>query len=172
LLQAQRGELDAFVELVREHQRPLHRLCFALQLDPDRARHLTLECMRLAWREVDSLPIGRPFFPYLVRSVRNLALAHARQDPLHNYRVGATRPSGAPWAEGTSNPALAAEEQRLMAAYAGLGVDDRLLLALRLGEGLSLVELSEVLELSASSVRRRLAALRGRLDQAAMGEAA
>ena len=172
LLSAQNGDVDSFAELLREHQRTLYRLCFALVRDPVDAAQLMSECSRLAWRGVKQLPVGRPFFPFLARIARNLAVAHQRRRAGERRELPANRPSGIPWGGGSGNPALAAEEQRLFEVFTTLSLDEQLLFALRRVEGLSYAQIANVLDVPVGSVMHRLQALRGRFETATRPEAA
>ncbi len=172
LLSAQNGDVAAFAELHREHARPLYRVCFVLVRDPADAAQLVVETARLAWRGIRQLPVGRPFFPYVVRIARNLAIAHQRRKAGERVVTPASRPSGIPWGGGTGNPALAAEEQRLFASFGGLSLDEQLLFALRRIEGLSYAQIAAVLDVPVGSVMHRLQALRARIEDAAKPEAA
>lgn len=172
LLSAQSGDLDAFVELIGEHERSLYQLCFVLARDPADAAQLMNETARLAWRGIRQLPVGRPFFPYLARIARNLAVAHQRRRAGERRELPGHRPSGVPWGGATGNPAVAAEEQRLFEAFATLALDEQLLFALRRIEGLSYAQIAMVLDIPVGSVMHRLQALRGRLESAARSEAA
>lgn len=172
LLSAQGGDVDSFVELLREHQRTLYRLCFALVRDRAAAAQLTAECARLAWRSLKQLPVGRPFLPFVARIARNLAVAHLRRRAGERRQPPATRASGIPWGGVTGNPALAAEEQRLFALFSELTVDEQLLFALRRVEGLSYAQIAAVLDVPVGSVMHRLQGLRGRFEAVQRPEAA
>jgi len=166
LLSAQQGDTDSFGELLRAHLRPLHSVCFAMTCDSERTSHLMGETASLAWRNLSQLPVGRPFFPYLARIARNLAIAHQRRRSGERRELPAQRPSGGPWGGSTGNPALIAEEQRLIGLYQDLSADERLLLALRLIEGLSYPRIAMILDVPVGSVTHRLQGLRSRCETA------
>ena len=172
LLSAQNGDVTSFCELFQVHERPLYRLCFALSRSPEAAAGLMRDCARLAWRGLKQLPVGRAFFPFLARIARNLAVAHQRRNAGASHEPPLRRPSGIPWGGGTGNPAIVAEEQRLLLAFETLTVDEQFLLALRLLEGLSYPQIAEVLDLPLGSVMHRLQGLRGRFENGARAEAA
>ena len=172
LLSAQQGDLEAYGELLHAHLQPLHSLCFALVCSTDAARHLMSASADLAWRGIRQLPVGRPFYPFLARIARNLAVAHQRRRAGALRTLFALRPSGEPWGGGTGNPALIAEEQRLIRLYQELSPDERLVLALRLVQGLSYARIAAVLDVPVGSVMHRLQALRSRFETASRAEAA
>jgi len=171
LLSAQHGDTSAFAELLREHVRTLYRVSFVLVRNPADAAQLAVESSRLAWRGIRQLPVGRPFLPYLLRFARNLAIAHQRRRG-ERAPVPASRPSGIPWGGGGGNPSLAAEEQRLFAAFDALSPDEQLLFALRRIERLSYAQMAAVLDVPVGSVMHRLQLLRGRIEAAGRAEAA
>jgi len=172
LLSAQQGDLDSFRELLRVHYPPLYRLCFALSGRPEVAGQIMVESSRLAWRSLRQLPVGRPFYPYLARIARNLAVAHQRRHAGERGELPEHRPSGLPWGGGNPNPALVAEEQRLLQTYQELTVDEQFLCALSLVERLSYAQIAQVLDIPVGSVMHRLQALRSRFEKASRGAAA
>lgn len=172
LLLAHQGDTAAFGELLRAHLQPLHSLCFALVCNGEGARHLMCETASLAWRSIGQLPVGRPFYPFIARIARNLAVAHQRRGAGIPRKLSAQRPSGEPWGGSTGNPALIAEEQRLVGVYQELSPDERLLLALRLVQGLTYPRIAVVLDVPIGSVMHRLQALRARFESASRAEAA
>lgn len=171
LLSAQQGDLESFRELLHAHQRPLYRLCFAMAGEAEEAGLLMFESARMAWRSLRQLPVGRPFYPFVARIARNLAVARRRR-VVSATVLPARRPSGTEWAGGTGNPALAAEEQRLWCAFRDLTVDERMLYAMRLLEGLSYAQIAAVLDVPVGSVMHRLQDLRGRFESVSRPEAA
>ena len=166
LLSAQGGDLDCFLELLREHEHSIYRLCFALTCEPGPAAELMGDTARLVWRDLERLKVGRPFFPFAARIARNLAIAHSRNRPPGRSETPRTRPSGEPWGGSTGNPVLAAEEQRLFAAYDTMTPDDRAILALRTIEGLDCRRIGEIMGAPAGAIGHRLEELRGRLENA------
>ena len=171
LLSAQQGDIDSFRELLQAHQRPLYRLCFAMAGEPEEAGLIMFESARLAWRSLRQLPVGRPFYPFVARIARNLAVARRRHG-VSGIEVPAHRPSGIVWGGGTGNPALAAEEQRLWRAFHDLTADERMLYAMRLLEGLNYAQIAAVLDVPVGSVMHRLQDLRGRFESVSRAEAA
>ncbi len=165
LLAAQRGERESFYELFRDHQRALFAVCYVLSLDEDAAVRLMQGSARLAWRGIRQLPVGRPFFPFIVRIACNLAVAEARRR--HDERRGrwpVPRPAGA--------ASLDAEARTALSAFLALSEDEKLLIALRLVLRMDYVHIARVLGASVGSVTHRLQALRGKLEAAPRAEAA
>jgi len=166
LLAAQRGELPAFFELLRAHQRPLWRLCMALTRHRGEAELLVQEASRRAFKNIRQARVGQPFFPWLVRLVRSFAVAQERRRAgERRLAVGAMRPDGTAWESGANGAHELAYEYRVLAAFAELSVDEQILLALRLFERLPYAEISTTIELSLTATMHRIATLRERLEQ-------
>lgn len=169
VLSAQRGELSALYELLREYHRPLYRLCFALTRDRVAAAQLVEETARRAWKGLAQLPVGKPFFPWLVRITRNLAVTQARRNA-GDVRPTArplARPAGDPWGGEFASLADVEFEQRALVAFEHLSADDQLALALRLIERLSYADIALVLDTTPGAVMHRLSTLRENLEAAA-----
>jgi RNA polymerase sigma-70 factor (ECF subfamily) len=165
LLAAQRGGRESFFELLRAHQRPLYAVCFALTRRREDAARLLQETARLAWRGLQQHPVGKPFFPYLLRIVRNLAVAHARRR--QDERRPSPRPAPIPAAHGDMSPHLpSVDELELLTAFADLTEDEQVLFALRLIEGLGYAQLGQMMGVAPGAVMHRLQAIRGKLETA------
>lgn len=165
VLSAQRGDLDAMLELMRHYQRPLWRLCFAFTRDVVEAERLAQDTARRALRNLRQLPVGQPFFPWLARIARTLAVARSRR------RAGEgggalRRPNGDRWSSGVLGAHDLAYQQALLAAFAGLPPEDQMLLALRLFERLPYAEVAKVAGLALPATMHRIAAARERVEQA------
>ena len=167
VLSAQKGDRPAFLELIREYQRPLFRLCFALARDPSSAAHLAHEASLHAWRGLRHLPVGRPFFPWLARIARNLAVSRERRRAGEQQgRLPAQRPSGEPWHGPGMGTASVHLDQRVLVAFSQLPPDERTILALRLLERLDYAALGTVFECQVGSAMHRLSVVRERLEGA------
>jgi RNA polymerase sigma-70 factor (ECF subfamily) len=165
LLAAQRGELPAFFELLRAHQRPLWHLCMALTRHRGESELLVQETSRRAWKNIRQARVGQPFFPWLVRMVRSFAVAQERRRAgERRLSVGALRPDGKAWESGGSGAHELGYEYGILAAFAELSVDEQILLALRLFERLPYAEISTTVELSLTATMHRIATIRERLE--------
>ncbi len=171
VLLAQKGDRPAFFELLREYQRPLYRLCFAFTREHSAAANLAHESALHAWRGLRHLPVGRPFFPWLARIARNLAVTRQRRragdQPSFAARV---RPNGEAWNDPSYPPEAATLDPAVLRAYADLGPDEQMLLALRLVEQLHYAALGNLTETQVGHVMHRLAGVRERLATALPAE--
>jgi RNA polymerase sigma-70 factor (ECF subfamily) len=162
---ARRGDLASFFELLRAHQRPLWRLCFALARHRGEAELLVQETSRRAWRNLRALQPNQRFLPWLVRALRTVAVARQRRPGEARAAVGAFRPNGEAWSGGASGAHEVGFEQRALAAFAQLSVDEQMLLALRLFERLPYADIAAALDLPLTATLHRIAALRESLEQ-------
>lgn len=169
VLGAQRGDVDAMLELLRHYQRPLWRLCFAFTRDVVEGERLVQETARRALRNIRQLPVGQPFFPWLARLARTLAIARSRRAAGERREAGLRRPNGERWSSGVLGAHDLEYQKGLLAAFADLPVDDQMLLALRLFERLPYAEIASVAGLAQPATMHRIAALRERIEHAAHG---
>ena len=169
VLAAQRGELPAYFELLRAYQQPLWRVCLSVTRNADDAEQLLQETARRALRNLKQIPMAQPFFPWLVRLTRALAVAQARRragEPA--FLTSVKRPNGESWDACAVGAYDMAFEQRVLFAFADLSVDEQLLLGLRLFERLPYGEIAATLELPLTATMHRIAALRERIEQAVL----
>ncbi len=157
VLSAQRGDRDAFLELVRHYQRPIYRIAFALTRDPDDASELTKQVLAHTWKDLKHLPAGRALYPWLTRLARSLSVVVRRR----RAGVPKTPPAHAAGA-GISRERIE-REQRVLDAFAALAPDDQLALALRVVEKLSYEDIAASLEVPARTAMSRLASAREQL---------
>jgi len=166
VLNAQRGDLDAMLELMRHYQRPLWRLCFALARDVVEGERLAQGTARRALRNLRQLPVGQPFFPWLARLARTLAISRSRR-AAGERDDGARRPDGRRWSSGALGAHDLEYQKHLLAAFAELSVEDQMLLALRLFERLPYAEIANIAGVALPTTMHRIATLRERIETSA-----
>ncbi len=151
------GDKEAFGELAERCRPWVYGLCFRLIGDGVTAEDLVQETFVRAMRDLPRLRDETRFRPWLTRVAVNVCRMHLR-------RVLAA-PREEPLAEhhGETPERVAEHVEGAATGLPALPLDDRRLLALFYGEGLSHRELSEVLSLSASAVKSRLHRSRERL---------
>jgi RNA polymerase sigma factor (sigma-70 family) len=147
VLSAQRGDRDAYMELVDHYSRPLHRLAHALTRHPEDAIELTHDAFVYGWKNVSHLPVGRPFCPWLFRATRNLAIAVRR----HRAALGEAQVTGP------------ARQRAFLAALSELTPDEQMVLALRVAGKLSYQDIGTTCELPTRTVLSRVASAREHL---------
>jgi RNA polymerase sigma-70 factor (ECF subfamily) len=165
---ARQGNLDAFNELVLEHQALVFNLCFRMLGQRQAAEDACQEAFVSAWRNLAGLR-GGAFRSWLLRIASN-----ACHDEL---RRRSRRPSGSldlALEEGAPEPpdqgaspeanALSAELRlELQKALESLPEEQRLALVLCDVEGLDYAEIAEVMKSSLGTVKSRIARGRARM---------
>jgi len=161
---AQAGDRKAFSELVRRHQRPVHRYLLRMLGSHDDAMELTQEAFIKAWQ---ALPQWRPeaqFRTWLFRIANNSALDALRHRKLVEF-VPLEDSFDAPGSE--PDPAHQAqvtqEVLQLDASLKKLMPEHRQILLLREVEEMSYEEIGSVLSLNEGTVKSRLARARAAL---------
>lgn len=133
---AQRGDREAFLELVRHYQRSVYRLSYAMTRNADDAAELAQETFVRAWKGMRDLPESRRFFPWVLRMARNLAVSLSRK------RAGTQKPG---------------EGDALLNSFAELRPDEQMALSLRLVERLKYSDIAALLDTSLGAAMVRIA---------------
>ncbi|MBJ7471381.1 MAG: sigma-70 family RNA polymerase sigma factor [Solirubrobacteraceae bacterium] len=151
---AQRGDLDAFGDLVRRHELQVFRVALRMLGSQADAEDAAQEALVKAWRSIGRFRQGSAFGTWLYRIVTN-----------HCLNVIAARRPTMPWdeqrdADAGADPASAvqrrAELAELTASISALPAEQRAALVLREFEGLSYEEVAEVLQISLAAVKGRI----------------
>ncbi len=171
---AQDGDLVAFEQLLRHYQGPLFRLAYRLLGDRGEAEDALQDTMVQVWRKLPGLmePLVFRSWVYQIMTRRCLSLLRTRSrrgvdpvaaDELAELDAGSRGAAG----KGGSDPAASAEIQAqlqgLNEVLAQLPEDQRVCWVLRELHQLSYAEIAYAMNLSASTVRGRLARARQNL---------
>ena len=155
---AMEGNRHSFLALVDHYHRPLYRLAFALARRRDDAEAITRESFARAWAGMHAFPVGKRFFPWLLRMARNLSVAQARR------RAG--EPTAAPdlnALETQEERDDASNEYRILDAFRSLRPDEQMAMALRVVEGLRYGAIAAWLDQPVGVTLTRLSTARGLL---------
>lgn len=171
---AQDGDLAAFEQLLRHYQGPLFRLAYRLLGDRGEAEDALQDTMVQVWRKLPGLmePLVFRSWVYQIMTRRCLSLLRTRSrrgvDPVgaeELAELGAGQRATA--GEGGGDPAdsaeIRAQLQGLNEVLALLPEDQRVCWVLRELHQLSYAEIAYAMNLSASTVRGRLARARQNL---------
>ena len=165
---AKRGDLDAFEQLVREHQGIAFRTAYVITGSAADAEEVAQDAFVKAHRALGRFREGAPLRPWLLAIVaneaRNRRRAAARRARFELH-LAEERPSrdAAPSPEA----ALLAREQRerLLSALAALGEEQRQVVACRHVLGLSERETAAALGCRPGTVKSRLSRALARLEE-------
>jgi RNA polymerase sigma-70 factor (ECF subfamily) len=163
---AQEGDLDAFAEIVRRHERRLRIVLLRVLDDSRDAEEAVQDAFVQAWRNLDRYRAEAALFTWLYRIGVNAALAQARRKRLPMSGLESLPDEGAPHVTRDVLPEPAAEAQdartRVVAALARLPFEYREAVVLRDLAGLSNEEVATALDLSLAAAKSRIH--RGRLQ--------
>ena len=167
LARARRGELPAFEELVRRHEKRVYAVALRSSGSPEDAEDITQEVFLRAWRSIEEFRGDSGFSTWLFRITMNLCVDHARHkhaqpqtQPLVMGEEESERqlPDTAPTPEEhLDNSELGRE---LAAALDEVSEEHRRIVLLRDVSGMSYTEIAEVLEISEGTVKSRLSRAR------------
>lgn len=163
------GDDRAFARLVDATRNTVASIAFAILRDPELARDVAQEVYVAAWRELPRLREATSFLPWIRQTTRNRAHHALRSRARRRRRVATVDPDTLLSAAADPRPdamkrILEAEERdAVAAAIDGLPDGSREVVILYYREGESVRQVAELLDLSESAVKQRLARARDRL---------
>ena len=171
---AQRGDADAFEQLLLEHQTNVYNLCYRMAGHPDDARDLSQETFLRAWRCLDQYQFASAFSTWLYRLCSNICIDFLRRRrrqqtvPLtfedadgeeQTYAVPDAQPLPEEQVE------LKLTRETLAAAMAQLLPEHRAVLQLRVVNEMSYEQIADVLDIQIGTVKSRLSRARNQLKK-------
>lgn len=167
LARARRGELPAFEELVRRHEKRVYAVALRSSGSPEDAEDITQEVFLRAWRSIEEFRGDSGFSTWLFRITMNLCVDHAR----HKHAQPQTQPlvmgeeeSERPLPDTAPTPEEHLDNselgRELAAALDEVSEEHRRIVLLRDVSGMSYTEIAEVLEISEGMVKSRLSRAR------------
>ena len=171
---AQRGDADAFEQLLLEHQKNVYNLCYRMAGNPDDAMDLSQETFLRAWRFLDQYQFASAFSTWLYRLCSNICI-----DFLRRRRRQQTVPLTIEDADGEEQTYAVPDAQplpeeqvelkltreTLAAAMAQLLPEHRAVLQLRVVNEMSYEQISDVLDIQIGTVKSRLSRARNQLKK-------
>jgi len=155
------GDEVAFARLVAEHHASMARVAFVICGDAEASRDAVQSAWAIAWRRIRSLRDPLQVRAWLVAIAANearQAMRRRRRERVVDISDDVGRTAG-------GDPVESVDVVDLQRALRGLKAEDLSLLAMRFAAGLDSYEIADVLGMSASGVRSRLARLLERLRQ-------
>lgn len=171
---AQRGDADAFEQLLLEHQKNVYNLCYRMAGNPDDAMDLSQETFLRAWRCLDQYQFASAFSTWLYRLCSNICIDFLRRRrrqqtvPLtfedadgeeQTYAVPDAQPLPEEQVE------LKLTREMLAAAMAQLLPEHRAVLQLRVVNEMSYEQIADVLDIQIGTVKSRLSRARNQLKK-------
>ena len=171
---AQRGDADAFEQLLLEHQKNVYHLCDRMAGNPDDAMDLSQETFLRAWRCLDQYQFASAFSTWLYRLCSNICI-----DFLRKRRRQQTVPLTFEDADGEEKTYAVPDAQplpeeqvelkltreTLAAAMAQLLPEHRAVLQLRVVNEMSYEQIADVLDIQIGTVKSRLSRARNQLKK-------
>ena len=171
---AQRGDADAFEQMLLEHQKNVYNLCYRMAGNPDDAMDLSQETFLRAWRCLDQYQFASAFSTWLYRLCSNICIDFLRRRrrqqtvPLtfedadgeeQTYAVPDAQPLPEEQVE------LKLTRETLAAAMAQLLPEHRAVLQLRVVNEMSYEQIADVLDIQIGTVKSRLSRARNQLKK-------
>jgi RNA polymerase sigma-70 factor (ECF subfamily) len=162
---AQRGDQEAFVDLVRAHGDRLFAIAHRILRDVDRAEDALQDALVIAWRDLPGLRDPDRFDGWIHRLLTNVCLAQATRERRMavNLRVLSVESPAAP-----DEYLAVADRDQLERGFRRLTPDERAILVLHHYVGYGPTEIAELLGRPAGTIRSRLhharRAMRAALD--------
>ena len=158
IIQLQAGSLSALGLLYDRHQHMVHRTALAITADHDAASDLLQDVFLRLYKFAHHIDPNRPLEPWLYRMTTNLSYTWVKR----SQRLIRSIEDIADWLVGTkkntiSQAVIIEEElQQLQQAVARLPLQQRMVVVLYYLNDLSILEIAEILEIPAGTVKSRL----------------
>ncbi len=161
--QAQRGDDQAFTQLVEAYQRPVYNLCYRMLGEPEAAEDAAQETFLRAYQHLDRYDAKRPFATWLLSIAAHYCIDRLRRRKFSMFSIYEDDEDGAafeiPDAD-APNPERESvrreEKEKLHCLLASLDEIDRAAIVMRYWHDASEVEIAESLGLTVSAVKSRL----------------
>ena len=157
LRRAQRGDEEAFGEIVTKFWKRAFWIAYDVLYDHDRSQDVAQEAFVKVHRAISTYDLGRDFSSWLYRIVLNLAIDHKRRldrdRSIPTDRVEDMMDARKAMVEDEEK---AATIERVEAVLSGLPEKYRIPLKMKDIDGLSVEEVARILEVTYSTVRWRL----------------
>lgn len=170
----QRGDQDAFAELLEAYEKPVYNLCLRMTGNPEDAADMTQEAFLKVWRGIEQYKFESSFSTWVYRLTSNVCIDFLRGKKrrqtvsltVDEDQDGAAElelPDAAPLPE---DQVLHREtESEIVRAMNRLDDEFRMILTLRILEDLSYEEIAQVMDLKVGTVKSRLARARVKLKK-------
>ena len=166
LVKAKDGDKNAYGKLVLLYQRRLVRQIFMMMGQLDMAEDIVQEAFVKGYLALDSFEINRPFYPWITKIARNLALNRIKREnkmsafsELDEVEIEIPDSSNNP----QNNLIEKENDRRLAQAVLALPIAFRTVFVLRTVEKMSYEDIAKKLKISIGTVNSRLSRAREKL---------
>jgi RNA polymerase sigma-70 factor (ECF subfamily) len=169
LAASQKGDQQAFGELVLRYQRAVHRLAWSLTRNDSDADDLAQETFVRAWGAIGRFELGQPLYPWLARIVTNQAFSlfrHRKRRP--ETSIEPLLEAGQQWGvedDPAEHSAGSERDAQLRACFGELQPEHQAVLALRAVQELAYDEIAKALNIPIGTVMSRLSRARAELKR-------
>ena len=153
VLAAQRGDHEAYVDLVRPRSDRLFAIAQRILRDIDRAEDAFQDALVIAWRDLRAVRDPDRFDAWLQKLLINICIRHAARERrrVANLRVLPIDGPAAP-----DDLLTVADRDQLDRGFRRLSTDQRVVLTLHHFAGYAPIEIAEILGIPPGTVRSRL----------------
>ncbi len=166
IVKAKDGDKKAFGKLVLKYQRRLIRQIFMMLGRVGTAEDIVQEAFVKGYLALDSFEINRPFYPWITRIARNLALNRIKRDSKMSVfsELDETEIEVPDVSKNPLNSLIEKEDDRRLAqAVLTLPIPFRTVFVLRMVEKMSYEDIAKKLKISVGTVNSRLSRAREKL---------
>lgn len=166
LVKAKDGDKSAYGKLVLKYQRRLVRQIFMMMGRIDMAEDIVQEAFVKGYLALDSFEINRPFYPWVTKIARNLALNRTKRENKMSVfsELDETEIEVVDVSENPLDNLIEKEnDRRLAKAILALPVPFRTVFVLRMVEKMSYEDIAKKLKISVGTVNSRLSRAREKL---------
>lgn len=166
LVKAKDGDKSAYGKLVLKYQRRLVRQIFMMMGRIDMAEDIVQEAFVKGYLALDSFEINRPFYPWITKIARNLALNRIKRENKMSVfsELDETEIEVVDVSENPLDNLIEKEnDRRLARAVLALPIPFRTVFVLRMVEKMSYEDIAKKLKISVGTVNSRLSRAREKL---------
>ena len=163
VFQAQKGDDQAFTQLVEAYQKPVYNLCYRMLGEPEAAEDASQETFLRAYQHLGRYDASRPFATWLLSIAAHYCIDRLRRRRFSTFSID-DEEDDAPAFEipdaDAPNPERESirreERENLHEMLASLDATDRAAIVMRYWNDASEIEIAESLGLTVSAVKSRL----------------
>ena len=155
---AQRGDVEAFSQIVELYQRPVYNLCYRMLGNPQEAEDAAQEAFLRAFKAIKRYDPKRKFASWLLSIAANYCIDQHRKKRATLVDIEAVAPVELVESKPGVERQIVAQEDRqeIQTLLADLGPLDRAAIVLHYWHDYSYMEIADELQLSESAVKSRL----------------